>query len=1129
MALQETTSPSPTRTRPASPGRGSAGRGSAVLRTRLLPPRLPTHCLPRAMLVERVRAGLRGRLAAVVAGAGYGKSTLLAQALTGIEQPVVWLSCDERIGEARPFLAHIAAGLAERFPGVGTGLALDGSVEEQVAELSNEVVDTVSEEFVLAIDDVHALAGRPAAEALGLLVRDLPPTAHLAMTSRTALPFPLGRLRAAGVVEVGEEALALTEDETALLLTAMQIEEPRHVEALHRRTEGWIAGLLLAAQGGDALLGPAPGGRDPHFDYLAEEVLARQPQHIQDFLLDTSVLERFTPDLAAQVSGRDDAREIIEALLAGHLFTIPLQAEGQWYRYHHLFAAFLRRRLAQREPARLADLHLRAGRGWLEAGEPAEAVRHRLEAGDHEAAVEALEPIAERMVHTPDAETLAQWLAAIPEERWSGRPGLVLAHATLLFTRGEYEASYSRMEQAIEELLGAGEDERAAVAFFRLLLSMIAAGAGPPRRIEAGRRYVPRLDPATRLLPAARLMLALGYAFGCRFAEAESELRAAVELPAAAATPILLLYSEVVRAFWIDYPQGRCDEALLRLDDAIARLERHEAEDELAFLVYARMYRGYLLNDLGRHDETLAEAARVLDVAARRGMWRAPRRMHAYLRCAGLAGLERWDELAAEIVPPAQASAPGEVTHYSYRYRAPAAHLAASRADRASVAGHAAAARREMLAHGPGFDQPLILCELALAAWSADETALARELASEARAMAGLLGTPWAAARAALLGALMWGPGEEGDRLLAEALELTARHRFEGLWTRRERRRAAAPLARALAQRLGPEGLAARLAAACGGEVLVRAAELLADAPPAARAELAEAAAEAHSLDAPTLERLTADRDAGVRQAAQRARARVAARPRAPVEVVTLGGFAVSRGGIVVPELTTGRQKARTLLAILVSARGAVHREVLVEWLWPHLPPARGLGALHSALYALRQWLEPSLRRAAASSVVVSDGEAYRLALDDADRWDAGAFLGLAAQAASCDALEARLERLIAAEAAYAGPFLPEWPYEEWAAGRRAEVERAHQEVLEALAEALAAANQARAAVSRYQRLLELDPECERWHRALMQTYLQAGERALALRQYHACRKVFRDHLGVEPSDETRSLYAALL
>jgi ATP/maltotriose-dependent transcriptional regulator MalT/DNA-binding SARP family transcriptional activator len=1100
-----------------------------ILRTRLLPPRLPPDCLPRGELVERVRAGLRGRLVAVVAGAGYGKSTLLAQALSDVPMPVVWVSCDERIGDARPFLTHLAAGLAELLPGVGARLGLEGTIEEQVAEFANEIVDTVSEDFVIALDDVHSLAGRAAARALALLVTDLPPSAHLALASRTTLPFPLGRLRAAGVLEIGEEALVLTEEESAELLGYMRLPERHRAQDLHRHTEGWIAGLLLAAQSGGLLLGPASRARDPHFDYLAEEVLARQPQQLQDFLLDTAVLDRFTPELAEALSGRPDARSVIEALLAGHLFTIRLQAEGDWYRYHHLFGAFLRRRLTAREPARLAELHRRAGRGWLAAGEPAEAVRHLIEAGDHVGAVDALEPIAERMVHTPDAETLAGWLETIPEELWSDRSGLVLAQATLLFTRGEYEASYARMERAIEELLTAGEDERAAVAFFRLLLSMIAAGAGPRRRIEAGRRYLPRLDPGTRMLPAARLMLALGYAFGCSFAEAEAELRAAVELPAAAATPILLVYSEVVRAFWIDYPQGRCEQALVSLDEAITKLERHEAQDELAFLMYARMYRGYLLNDLGRQEETLAEAARVMEVAARRGMWRAPTRMHAYLRCAALAALERWDELAAEIVPPARASAPGEVTHYSYRYRAPAALLAASRTDGAAVREHAAAARGEMLAHGPGFDQPLILCDLALAAWCADAGDLARELASEAQAMAGILGTPWAAARAALLGALAWGAAEEGDRLLAEALALTERFGFEGLWTRRERGRAAVLLARALGRGLGPEGLAARLAAACGGEVLAQVAGLLAEAAPEARAGLAEAAAEAECLDASTLERLTEDRDPGVREAAERARARLAGRPRAPLSIVTLGGFAVMRGSIAVPELTTGRQKARTLLAILVAAGGSVHRDALIEWLWPHLPPERGLGALHSALYALRQWLEPSFARGAASSVIVADGGAYRLALERRDYWDAGAFLFLARQAAAVHTLEDQLDRLLAAEAAHAGPFLPEWPYEDWAAARRAEVERTHHEVLEGLAEALAAANQARAAVSRYQRLLEIDPECERWHRALMQTFLQAGERALALRQYHACRKVFREQIGVEPSAETRALYAAML
>lgn len=1118
----------------SSPARIVSSRGarrSGILRTRLLPPRLPPDCLPRPELVERVRAGLRGRLVALVAGAGYGKSTLLVQALEGVGEPTAWLSCDERIGESRPFLAHVAAALAERFPGVGASLVLDGSLEEQAGDLCNEVVETVSDDFILALDDVHTLAGTPAGDALALLVSDLPPNAHLALTSRTALPFSLWPHRSAGVLRLGERALALTGEESAELLRATRPALPREAaEELHRRTEGWLAGLLLAAESEGSTLDALETEADnPPFDFLAQEVLARQPGHVQAFLLDTAVLERFTPELAEAVTGRPDSRAIIGALLAGHLFTIRLAAEGEWYRYHHLFSAFLRRRLLEEHPARRIELHRRAGAGWMAGGEPAEAVRHFIEAGAWSDAVEALEPIAERMVHAPEAEMLSAWLAQIPEEMWRERPGLILAHASLLFTRGEYEASYARMERAIDALLAAGDHERAAVAFFRLLLSMIAAGAGPPRRIEAGRRYVPRLNPGTQMLPAARIMLALGYGFGCRFAEADAELRAAVELPGAAAAPILLVYADVVRAFWIDYPQGRCEQALVNLDGAIMALERREAEDRLAFLMYARMYRGYLLSDLGRHEETLTEAARVLEVARRRGMWRAPQRMHAYLRCTALAGLAHWDELAAELVPPAEASAPGEVTHYSYRYRAPAAFLASHRGDTDSVRAHASAARQEMLAHGPGFDQPLILCDLALAAWWAGLAPLGRELAGEARLMAGMLGTPWAQARAGLVGATTWGAGDEGDRLLTEALELTERFGFDGLWTRRELRLAGGLLARALSGELGPPGVAARLAAACGGEVFDEVGRLLASAPASVRARLVEAAGETDALDAAVVQRLLDDPDAGVRQATERAWARIEARPRPAIRFVTLGRFAVMRGEAVVPELTSGRQKARTLLAILLSATEPVHREALMEWLWPHLPPPRALAALHSGVYALRQWLEPGFARGAVSSMVVADGETYRLLFCERDECDAGTFLRLAEAGRSAETAEARLENLLAAESAYAGHFLPEWPYEGWAATRRAEIGRAHENVLEALARELIAAGQARAAVTRYQRLLELDPEREGWHRALMQTYADAGERALALRQYHACRRLFREHLGVEPSEDTRALYVALL
>jgi ATP/maltotriose-dependent transcriptional regulator MalT/DNA-binding SARP family transcriptional activator len=1111
------------------PREGPAGTAAAgLLRTRLLPPRLLAACVPRPELVDRVLTALKGRVVTVVAGAGYGKSTLLAQAMAADPGPWVWVSCDERIGSARAFLAHVAAGVAERFPGVGAALELEGSVEEQVAELCNELTATVGDDFVVALDDVHTLEQRPAAEALALLVSDLPPTVHLALASRSALRLPLGHFRA-GAVELGEEALAFTEAESAEVLRAARLAlSPATVGELHRATEGWAAGLILAAQSGHALLDPArlaSGG--PSFDYLAEEVFLRQPRDTQDFLLDTALLDRFTPELAGAVTGRPDAGEIVAGLLASHLFTIPL--EGGWYRYHHLFHSFLRRRLEGRKAVRIGELHRRAGAGWLAAGEPAEAVCHYLAAGEPGLAVDALEPIAEAMVATPEAETLAGWLNALPEELWSSRPSLVLAQASLLFTRGEYESSYQGMERALEALLAAGEHERAAVAFFRLLQNMIASGTGSPRRLAAGRRYVPRLDPGTRLLPAARVMLAVIYGYSCRLAEAEEELRAALAHPAAADSPVIRAYAEVVKAWYVEYPRGRVEEALAVVTQAIATLERREADDVLGFLAYAHVYRAILLNDLARPGEALVEADRFQEAADRRGMSRVPTRMATWLRLVSLTGLERWGELEARLVSPSEVAPAGESSNFAYRYAVPAAAVAAQRGDATAVARQAAAARREMRDHGPALDQPLALCDLAATALAVGLVDVARDLAVEARLMADAYGLSWWQARAGLLGAVAAGPGTEGDRLLTEALDLTGRLDLAVLWTARERARAGPLLARALARGLGPPGLAARLAVTAGGEVLTAAAEALDGAGPPARAALAEAAGEAVLPELRLVERLATDADDTVRRAAERARAKLEARPRPSVRIVSLGGFSVWRGGLAVPELTTGRQKARTLLAVLLSAFGAVHREKLLDWLWPDLLPERGLATLHSALYALRKMLEPGTGRRAPPTLVVTDGEAYRLALSPGDEWDAAVFSRLAAEGVEPGPLESRVDRLLAAEAAWTGPFLPEWPYEDWAASRRGELDRVHEGVLEALAGALAEAGQPRAAIARWQRLMDLDPEREGWHRALMSAYARAGERALGLRQYHACRTLLRDRLGVDPSPETQALYQALL
>ena len=391
-------------------------QSAVVLLTRLLPPRRPPGCLGRDALVARIAGALDGRLVAILAGAGYGKTTALTQALDRARHPWVWCSCDERL-DAPLLLDHLVGGLSERMPGFGASLQLTGPPSAQVAALANEIVATLPEDLVIALDDVHALP-EPAQEALAQLVHDLPPQIHFAVAGRRPLPFPLGRLRTVGAWEFGERDLAFDVQEATKLLRATAPElSTEQVRTIVERTEGWVAGLILAAQAAqEGVLEPGAGEGDHLFDYMAEEVFEAQDADLQRFLLDTAVLERFTTDLAAATSGRPDAAEVCRGLVQRHLFTIRLDAEGRWYRYHHLFQAFLRRRLAERGDAGVREQHRRAADAWMAAGEPGEAVGHYIAAADFTAAAAALDPIAEGMVNTPRASTLARWFSAIPDK-----------------------------------------------------------------------------------------------------------------------------------------------------------------------------------------------------------------------------------------------------------------------------------------------------------------------------------------------------------------------------------------------------------------------------------------------------------------------------------------------------------------------------------------------------------------------------------------------------------------------------------------------------------------------------------------------------------------------------------------
>lgn len=1097
---------------------------AGVLRTRLLPPRLPPNSVARPALVARLHRGLEGRVLALVAGAGYGKTIALVQALESSPMPSVWLSCDARLRTPEMLIAHVAAGVAEAFPGVASALPREGGPEQRIAALANEIVETIPDDFVLALDDVHALDDPGAVEALARLTSDLPPNVHLAMTSRRELGS--SRLAAGGATVVGEDELAFSFEEAAALLedAPAPIAEAE-IGELHQRTEGWVAGLLLATRGAGTGR-TAHGGAGAHFDYLADEVLAGLPDDVQRFLLDTSVLERFTSALAAAVAERPDARDVMRDLVAKHLFIV--QAEGGWHRYHHLFHAFLRRRLADREPGALAELNARAGRAWLAAGDHQEAVRHFLEAGAVEEAAAALEPVAESMVPTPERQTLMGWLARIPEPVWRARPRIELAGALLAYLGGDPRTAVETWADATARLVAEGDLEAAAVAVYRAQQAMLTLGIRPADRVAAAEPYLGALAAAGPAGAMAQMIVAVAHAIGCRPDDAEALMGAALAGAGRRELALLDPCAEIIRGFYFDYPGGRIAQGLARIDAGLARLEPIEVEDSRMLQAVGRGFRAAILADVGRYRACLEEAQAVHELSASVGMGSAPGLVSLWWRLTSLGGLGDWDAVAGLEPEVRRALAAGPGTNVVYRMSAGLARGAAARGDADEALARIATARASIAAYGDSYEVPTVLCELSLAAGDLRRDDLARELAEEAVAVAARHDSDWFRARACLLSAHAHAGAPLGDARLSEALALTGLHDLDVLWSRRERPRAAALLARALAAGLPESGTAARLAAATGREVLHACVEAVGAGAPA-RVLLADAVGEETDVDAETMRLLLADADPGVAAAAERARVVLERRPRPAVRIETFGGLRLYRAGTRVPDATFGRAKARALLGALVCARErGVHRDRLLEHLWPELTPDRGARALDTTLHELRRTLEPLAPPRSGGSLIAREGEIYRLALGERDSWDAGEFMRLARPAPGAPG-EAALQGMLSAETLWRGDFLPDFPYEPWAEETRRELERERVALLERLAEALAASGRPAAAIERYRQLIESDPEREGWHRALMRAYAQAGERPLALRQFHACRATLRARLGIEPGPETRALYSSLL
>ncbi len=455
-----------------------------ILATKLYIPRLRPHVVIRPRLIERLNEGLHCNLTLIAAPAGFGKTTLVSAWVADCERQVAWLSLDKGDSDPILFLTFLVTALQTIAPTIGVGVlgALQSPqpppIESILTALLNEIV-AIPDNFVLVLDDYHVIDAKPIDRALTFLLDHLPPQMHLVIITREDPQLPLARLRARGqLTEVRATDLRFTPSEAAEFLNqGMGLNlTAEDIARLSTRTEGWIAGLQLAAlsmqghQDTSSFIRSFTGSHHFVLDYLVEEVLQQQTESIQAFLLRTSILDRLCGSLcdAVLLNPSVSGQAILEYIERANLFLVPLDNERRWYRYHQLFADLLRQRLQQRitssagdEVGDVNELHRRASVWYEDRGLYIEAFHHAAAANDVERAERLIEkagmPLHFRGVVAP----VLNWLESLPRAVLDARPSLWVMYAWASLFAGQITDVEQKLEAAEAAPQGTEPDDKA--------------------------------------------------------------------------------------------------------------------------------------------------------------------------------------------------------------------------------------------------------------------------------------------------------------------------------------------------------------------------------------------------------------------------------------------------------------------------------------------------------------------------------------------------------------------------------------------------------------------------------------------------------------------------------------------
>ncbi|HEX8222124.1 MAG TPA: BTAD domain-containing putative transcriptional regulator [Chloroflexia bacterium] len=1089
-------------------------REDLLLRTKLAPPQVHSRVLPRPALAALLRESLQYRLTVVHAGTGYSKTTALA-ALDNGETPLFWYTLGDAENDPQRFLSYLISAFRVRTPGMSdlpiVILQERGSEGSKAAwvqaldALINALAESPGAPALLVLDDYHFVGNSPEITALvERFLEYLPPNLHVIVSTR--YPFASLKLvtwRARGeVLEIGRKALAFGHEEVEALFRDIYKMDlaPEELHALVEKTEGWPIALQLVWQGlrggttrsAARLLEQGSTSLSALFDYLASDVLGAQPPGVASFLRDTAILRELTPASCDAITGGSGSSAMLDRLLEMDLFMVALGDPAErHYRYHHLFHDFLRQQ-SQADVEGTRTRHHRAAEFFASAGDYEEAIYHWLAAGDLSQVAGAIERAGETALRAGWLDTVATWIDPLP-------PDLLADHPLLQAFLGDIYRMRSRFDEALAwyaeaERVWRARNDRAGTSRALRGQALVYLDTVRPARAES------LLEEALRLIEGlpdrearARLLELL----------AENKLNMgkpseAEELRAEARSLREEGPGEDTLSVRVKLRTGRLDEAQRTLEQW-AEAERREVE--LGQVHPPRSHRETLLilslihSFRGQPERAMELAQEAIDVARRldspfieavgqtrlghalqirrdrNGLLLATAHIEEAIRGYG-AAVALGDRLAVRRM---RGEAMWGLTR-AYGFSGDLASAERSAAEGAEIGRWA----------GDAWIVALIELTLGASYVLAGQPQRAADLLSQVLVSFRGCGDSFGRAATRLWLALAYhdlGQVELCNVSIDESLALCEAHGYDFLFT--------------VPSLLGPPDIRRAV------PLLLRARDN--------RRNVAYVVRLLSQVGLP---------DAQVH-------------PGYRLRVYLLGTFRVFRGDLEVEPREWQRDKARQLFQLLLAQRGRwLQRDEVVERLWPNLSPEAALRDFKVALNALNKAIEPGHASDSPFAYIVRDGVSYRIR-PEADLWlDTDEFERLChdgSRLADAGAGDGAVATLRSALELYAGNYLPDALYEDWASTERERLLSIFSRAADRLAGLLVERGQYDEALEICARILSFDPCWEGAYRWMMLAYAHRGDRTLALRAYQRCRNTMSAELGVAPAPATTALYNRLL